>query len=131
MALSGGIPFLNSGVLLHNYFSDSSYRPPAGSKIHLHPSHPCFQVSYFGNIIWLPNYQHSVEKQPDNVLKHPQGTPYLPIPISIFLFSLGLQHPGKPWKAAEGLEESFLDTQDNVKVKLKWPFPKKEKAAKT
>jgi len=115
--------------LPQKHFCDSSYQPSAGSEIHLYPSHPCFQVfSYFGNIIWLPNYQHPVEKQPESVLKHLRA---LHICHSLLVFFV------QPWalasrKAVEGLEESFLDSQeDNVKLKQKWPFPEKEKAGET
>lgn len=128
-ALSGAIPFLNSRVLPQDHLRDSSYQPTAGSEIHLYRSHPRFQVfSYFGNIIWLPSYQHPVEKQPESALKHPRA---IHICHSLLVFFV------QPWalvirKAMEGLEESFLDSQeDNVKVKQKRPFPEKEKAGKT
>ena len=132
-ALSGAIPFLNSWVLSQDHFCDSSYPPPACSEIHFYPSHPRFQVSYFGNIMAakLPALCWETARK---CCKPPPPPRALHICHSlVFLFTPGLRHPGKPWKAMEGLEESFLiDSQeDNVKVKQKWPFPEKEKAGET
>lgn len=90
---------LNAQVLHQDHFCNSRYQPHTGSEIYLYPSHSCFQVfSYFSNIIWLPNYQHHVEKHPEKKFKKPQGTQYLPLLISVFLFSPRLYHLRKLWK---------------------------------
>lgn len=97
--LSGAIPSLNSHVLPQNHSCDPSHQPAAGSEIHLYPSHPCFQVfSYFGNVIWLPNYQHPVEKQPESVLKHLRAL-HICQSLLVFFVRPWALAPGKPWRA--------------------------------
>lgn len=75
---------LNSQILHQDHFCNSSYQPHYRLWNLPLPFKPCFQVfSCFSNIIWLSNYQHHVEKQPEKKFLNPQGTQYLPFFISV------------------------------------------------